>query len=337
MLKALFFKWCYRFGFYPIKIKSPQAFYAYLQRMPKSVQEHELSRLSYAIAFSGDHKYYNALLKEFVPNWPVEKIFKTNFVGEGYGCSSLNAYRSVQIGSKRYFEKVYFRAHTDLQKLQWLQDHAGEVLKEKIHFPRIQKVYSGELLSIVYFDFLTLSQEQSTPKENLVKITLQLYEWSKASKLAQIKAPDFIRDYTKHHQYARYRAAALNELKGKGMSVKRFEQEAEMAEYVLTHGDIQKTNIYDNNTILDWDSFGIFPIGMEPAFLLFRFFFKEEINIAPENWLDKNYRSFIPKEDWKDFERNFIYFLFVFSMEIFLVGENRRLENKLLDILKGYH
>ncbi len=337
-LRNFIYRLCYRLGFYPVKIKPPQVLYAYLKRQPQLLKEFELNRLSQAIALGRDHNYYNTLLNKFVPQWTPAQIGKAKFIGEGYGGGSLNAYRHVYIDGKDYFEKVYFNKHIDFKKTTWFQDHVAELIREAISFPKIQKTYSGELISITYFDYLKLEGLQQANLNNLIVWSKTLYTLSEkyADRLRKIEKPSHITDFNQHHQYKKYRQSAAQKLQEKALAAQRFEKLAADSKYVLTHGDLQKNNAYKPRILLDWDSFGFYPVGLEPAFLFFRHVFKEQLKENPGDWLYKNYRAAIQEEDWKDFERNFVYFLFVFAMELFLIQQNKTLEEALIKKLKSY-
>lgn len=337
-LKNVLYRLCYRLGFYPIKIKSPQVFYAYLKRQPQLLKEFELNQLSYAIALGRDHKYYNSLLHKFIPQWLPAQIDSAKFVGEGYGGGSLNAYRHVQIKGEDLFEKVYFNNLIDFKKTTWFQENIAELIHEEISFPKIKKIYSGELISIAYFDYLTLDRVKHASSEELIAISKILYTLSEkhSARLTKMEKPARITNFGYHPQYEKYRESASQKLHEKALDSQQFEKLASASKHVLTHGDLQKTNAYKKRILLDWDAFGFYPVGLEPAFLFFRRVFKEGEKENPSTWLYKNYQAEIKEKDWKDFERNFIYFLFVFSMELFLIEQKEKLEEILLKKMRNY-
>lgn len=341
MIKRLLFRICYGLGFYPTKIKSPEQTFSYLETKPRQIIEEELRKITYAVSLSNDRNYYTDLLKLYVPNWEEKNITSAKFIGEGYGESSLDAYRKVNISERLFFEKVYFTTHPDLKKLRWMEEEGVfSMLNEKIRVPEIRKIYKGELLSIVYFDFLELNEKDTIQEEELVEITKILYRLS----LDNVKKIDYWKgisepvdiSFFSHHQYHKYRKAARSLLSKEDVNLVDFEKKAQASQSVLTHGDLQKTNVYDSHTVLDWDSFGIYPVGLEAAFLFFRLVFKESKKEDPFRWLTKNYQTVFDDQVENDFSRNFAYFLFVFSCELFADHREIWLKEKLIRKLKSY-
>lgn len=337
-LKKLFYRFCYALGFYPSRIRKKQAFLTYIKTRPLSFQKYELQKLSGFIALARDHNYYNAILEGFITNWTTKRIEEQKFVGEGYGRSSLNAYRYIRTKQKDYFEKVYFTNHPDLEKILWFQKQIYPLLKNQITVPAVEKIYRGDLLTVVYFDYLKLTKPQHIDEHKLVEFTRVLFQLSQEIKLQSIQETQLknINNYENHHQYSRFIGAAKNYLEKENINPKQFEQTAITSKRLLTHGDLQKSNVYKDNILLDWDSFGLYPMGLDPAFVFFRLVFKNNLETDFQAWLTKHYKSFIPEKDWEVFERNFTYFLFVFSMELFLYNKNSRLEKALINKLKSY-
>jgi hypothetical protein len=123
-------------------------------------------------------------------------------------------------------------------------------------------------------------------------------------------------------------------LNNHGIDINMLEKAVAASKRVLTHGDIQETNIYRNSILVDWDSFGIYPMGFEPAFTYFRLLVKNRDRANCILWLEKQYKQDILEEDWIIFKCNFIYFLFVFSQKFFLKNELIELKQELVSALE---
>lgn len=334
----MFFRLCYRLGFYPVKIKSPVQTYTYLKNKPDMLKEDALQKLSYAVRWGKDQGYYTELLEQFVPTWNGKKeIEESTFIGEGYGRSSLNAYRKVKISGEYFFEKVYFHSHADLRKLEMMEKLGlTEQLATKIILPRIKKIYSGELLSIVYFDFLKTDPANRAGEQELIHLTKLFYKWHWEQLIAESSEKwELLKDFTQHHQYEKFKKAAAIKLQKEGLEIENFERSAKTGKLVVTHGDLQKSNVFKPNLVMDWDSFGFYPIGFEVAFLYFRLVFKEEKTGNPFDWLRENYQREVDAVEWEKFEKNFTFFLFVFAQELFLEQQEKELEKRLLTKLKA--
>ena len=105
--------------------------------------------------------------------------------------------------------------------------------------------------------------------------------------------------------------------------------------YVLTHGDIQDTNAFENNILIDWDSVGIFPAGLDPAFLLFYLMMNENNEKYDVlNWIDTNYKDIINEKEWDSFQLSVLFFLFVFIQKRIRKEKYEGLKKELIQLLK---
>ncbi len=309
---------------------------------PDSVQRLELKRMAGSVRTAENHEYYEKLLKAFVPDWRVD-IKKAKFTGKGRSGSNLNTYRKVVIGNKPYFEKVYFNSRSDLQTVQWFQEHIYELIKDKINAPHIHKTCRGELLTIVYFDYLELAKlKKDTRERRLVQFSKDLYCISCENKscLAKLEPPDSIKDFRNHSRYTRKVHFAVAKLIEQGMNMKlvegAFEELITHSKHVLTHADINEGNGSKNAVLIDWDHFGLFPIGFDPALIYYRVHLRNKPVDNFTGWLEKHYKLIIAEEDWSDFERNFTYFLFVFAIKYFEGGQFKIIEQQLIEKLTKY-
>jgi hypothetical protein len=245
----------------------------------------------------------------------------------------------VAVGNKLYFEKVYFNSRPDLQNVQWFQDYIYELVKDKINAPPIQKTYRGELLTVVYFDYLELAKLKKAARERrLIQFSKDLYHISDENKsyLRKLDPPGSMNDFRNHHRYARKAHSAAPKLQASGIDMGSFEKLIASSEHILTHGDINEGNGYKNAVLIDWDHFGLFPIGFESALIYYRVHLRNKPVDHFKDWLVKHYKPAIIEKDWGDFERNFIYFLFVFAIRYFEEGRYKPIEKQLIEKLTKY-
>jgi hypothetical protein len=317
------------------EVVQPEQVYEKLRTKSVSVKEYELKKITSYIAKLNDYKYYEGLLKAYVPQWK-EEIKEANFMGRGKGSDSLNTYRKVKIDGKYYFEKVFFNSNS-LRNIKWFQTHIYERLNNKINTPKIEKECAGETLTIVYFDFLELIPlSRMDVEDHCIKFSKYFYKWSLA---AQIDTPAFaVPNYLKtchiNPHYERTYSLANAKLHKQGIDVEKLKKSINNSRRVLTHGDMNKHNVLENSMIIDWDYFGILPIGFEPAILYFYYSLRSNKQAGNvKSWLEEYYKSTILDEDRKDFELNFLYYLFVFSLSNY-GGEHKDLKKELMEALK---
>jgi hypothetical protein len=313
-------------------------FYRYIKDMPKSLQESELRDITYSLKITNNHKTYERLLKAFVPSWKAG-ITNAKFMGKGIGEGSLNTYRKVRINNKLYFEKIYFNDHQIFNHVQFFQAHIYELINDKIKVPRIRKTFCGDLLTIAYYDYMVLNELEEETKENrLIQFSKDFYHISCNNELylRELKLPDSIKDFRRRYQYRNNIILAKTRLL-LHVSTKPFERLLDQSKHILTHGDLHEDNSFKQAVLVDWDRCGIFPLGFEPAYIYYCLMLKNNKRGDVINWLYKYYSGTISKEDWQDFERNFVYLLFVFSIKLFEKSSFKTTEQQLIKILKDYN
>jgi thiamine kinase-like enzyme len=332
--------WLQRAGIYAQYFPTSKHIYDYLKNKPQQIREYELSRIAATLRVADNHKQYEKLLKAFVPDWQI-KIKEAQFVGKGIGDSSLNTYRKISTGNRRYFEKVYFNAHPHLQTVRWFEEHIYDMIKDEITVPLIRKSFRGELITIVYFDYYNLIKAgEKTIERHLISFSEILYEISckRRPALKKLAPPDSINDFRNHPAYRNSKKvySANARLLKQGINLKSVEKAIDHSKCVLTHGDINKKNAFENAVLIDWDSFGIFPIGLDPAFTYYCLAIDKSRKNNSLAWVKEHYYDMISEEDWKEFERNFTYFLYIFSLNRFDKGKFDHLEQQLIKKLNEY-
>lgn len=337
-IKKIFIKICFALGFYPERLGKSEQFVKLLKSKPTAIQEYELNKIAFLIRLADDHKRYNDLLKGFVPEWSQQiKIRESKFIGKGIGGSSLDVFRKVNtVEGRILFEKIYFNSLLELKKNIWFQDCIKEHFTEIINVPEIINIIPGDLISIVYFNYVELIPLSETKaEESLIDVSKSINKFD-LTVLSQHRQhlPESAINFKLHFQYQRGLPIATAILDKEGLDLNVFEDLAEQSEKVLCHGDLQATNIFQNNYVIDWDAFGFFPVGFEQAFLYFRLLIEHKKNHHPVPWFERYFKDFAIGETYKNMIRNFIYFLFVFMAISFDEKRFTEVEAQLLSSLK---
>jgi hypothetical protein len=317
---------------------TPKFFYNYIKDVPKSLKESELRNITYSLKITKNHKTYERLLKTFVPNWKAD-ITNATFMGKGIGEGSLNTYRKVRIENELYFEKIYFNDHQIFKHVQFFEDHIYKLIKDKIKVPRIQKTYGGEVLTIVYYDYMVLNElDEETREKRLIQFSKYFYRISckNESYLKKMKLPDSIKDFRRRYQYRNNIITAKAKLL-QHISTKTFEKLLDRTKHILTHGDLHEDNSFKQAVLVDWDRCGIYPLGFEPAYIYYCLMLKNNKKGHVINWLEEHYFDTISEKDWQDFKRNFAYLLFVFSIKLFEKEQFKNTERQLIRTLNEFN
>lgn len=318
--------------------------YDYLGNRSDKIKKYELKRICKRLKVTNNHNVYNQLLKQFVPDWDVN-LKNPQFIGITKGNNNLNAHRKVTIGHTVYFEKVYFNYSQDLFNLEWFYDNIYEqLLKGKLKVPQIEKVYRGELLTITYYEFLDLTPlPESEREEILIKYTKDLHQISLENNayLSGLDIPESVKDFRYYNRRYRSRRSLLKgEILENKLGIKdinRIEKQIMSSKPVVIHGDITWNNTTPDAILIDWDNFGIYCMGFDTARTYYRFLRADMVDGNYIDWLTVNYKSTVIDEDWQDFKRNALYFLYTFAhTRFFSQGKYKSMEKKIAVEMQQY-
>lgn len=274
------------------------------------------------------HKDYNQLLKTLVPEWNIQ-IDKAFFTGKGGGKGNLNTYRKVQSNDELLFEKIYFVEQDDFQNVL----NVNTIIKniEGLFCPEIQIIFKGEKINIVYFNFMQLIKISKKEMENaLITTSHQLILFSENSSFQ----PNCLSSISSYEIYLRNRSRAENELNKIGLHFNQIEEQILKSKKWFSHGDLTGGNVFNENCVIDWDFAGYYPIGCDVARLYVFLFDYNCPKGSLLQWLEKHYQSIVLKENWEAFVKNFMFFLFVFSIGAFHRKNFSMLKEEIISHLK---
>lgn len=329
-IQQLFKKKIQKIGIYIQYYPNAQKLYNHLQKKNRFVKEYELKRITKDVANSNDHKFYDDLIKIFIPTWNV-KYEDIKFFGKGMGESSLDTYRKVKIKEEWYYEKIYFNEYSDLKNVLWFSENISEYLSLEIQTANPDIIFKGRELTILYFPFLELSPlSENNIETQLIEFSKKLLDISKQEKIQAIieKSPSFTKNFKNHFLYQRNIEIAINMFIENKIDFRTIEESIEKSMKVVTHGDLNEGNGFQNNILIDWDSFGFYPIGLEVASLIYRNILMKNKELDLGKWLVNNYEQRVRKDEWINFRINVDYFLIIFIQELAFYYPNDNL-NKL--------
>lgn len=315
-------KWLFHhLGYIIEKVPDENKLYFQLSNSHEAVQKHVLKRVTENIRIANNHTLYNNLLKKYIPEWNCDYSAAV-FVGSGIGEYSFNTFRKVCFGESCFFEKVYFNNSYDLLRIEWFHEHINSLLRDWLNIAKIYKIIKGDLITIVYFEFTEL-KPLSNLKLDVVPFTIsqRLIEISNTTLLGKIaeRAPEYLKDYKLHAFYKGnilHASKMISNLSNDSLSPDMIEQVVNRQPLVLTHGDIQETNVFADNYLIDWDSFGFFPLGFESAYILYQINYRKSklslTSLDLQKILIKNYRTIVDRDLWNGFELSCFYFYFIF-------------------------
>lgn len=307
------------YGLYVAELPNAESIYRHLTSNHVSLREFELKKITSYLREAKDQKLYSEILQQFIPQLSVD-FDSSQFTGRGYSKTCLNVYRKLIYADDVVFEKVYFNSSHDLLRAKWFYENISPLMSSNIKTPQLYSSISGELITVVYFkfvDLVTLAMNDLSP--NVFNHSKELYKLSFNANVKNIMkdAPEFLIDYKEHFLYKlNIEKASLKvfEYRNESYPLQEIEQRIANSHHILTHGDIHWGNVYEDNYLIDWDSFGIYPIGLDIAYLLYHLHQCKLTYRELSDMLEREYRSVILKEEWNDFELNCLFFYFVFTV-----------------------
>lgn len=289
--------------------RSGKSLLQYLSKQHPEKRFSEYKRLVDLMAAAHNHKLYQDFLSNIYPNLPQVK--EAIFISKS-GKSSRN--RKIKIGGKTYFEKNYLKKDHELETIVWVDQHLTDFLNRKFTIPKIIRQFDGEFSQLLYLEYLPLNP---IPAQNsdayLIQTGLELYQLSLAekAKLSEIDWPSTLLDFEKLF-YLENILAAKNDLLQQGFEVNNLWKKVNQSQKILAHGDLHAENVYQNKHLIDLDNFGYYPIGLDAAFIYMFYFEERDLKIPFSQWIKDKYSEKIHPENWKEFERNVIFYCFLY-------------------------
>lgn len=309
-------RWLHYRGFIIERIPDDKKLDEELHLVDEAGKRHILKKLTSNIGLADNHTRYNTILRKYVPSWNWNVSYAT-FVGFGIGEYSFNTFRRVLYEGRWFFEKIYFNNTYDLAKIEWFYEHVFPLLIDQINLTKLHRIIKGQIFTIVYFDYTELtSLPESDANDRALYFSRTLHRASISFPITELctNSPAFLKDYRSHFGYKRNIVVAAEEMErltNGSLSPKSIEEIVDVQPVILTHGDIQKANIYADNYLIDWDSFGFFPIGFEAACILFER--NEIVDFTQLNEVvGRNYRLIVGESNWIEYQLCCFYFYFIF-------------------------
>jgi len=288
---------------------------------------YDLNRFSQSISISGNHKLYNEVLAELVPDFSEFIVSaQTAFVGIGKGNDTLNSYRRITLNGNDLFEKVYRTDSSILTRLLWFYEHVHPLLdQDKIRVPQIKKVLSGTVITIVYFEYAEL---QKMTREQIllsaIEIIRHLLSLEKSIDVLIPKAPENVSDYTTHEFNNIYMQPARRYAQqhfGGSAFFDKIEKHLIESKPFFAHADINSKNLFEDHFLIDWDTSGLYPMGCDVGKVVNWFYLTAETTAEDVILLLKNqFKNQIKEADFNQFLLGSLFFCFVFRASDIMFG-----------------
>ncbi len=308
----------------------------YLTQVHEEVRRYKLRKLANNIKKLDDHKLYNRILKKYAVEWK-DDITSAEFVGNGFGGDNVEVYRKVLFQNIYYFEKVYFNGSYDLLRIEWFYEYIYTNLKKYLNPPKLFKVIKGDLITIVYFEYLDLvtlpREEWHSVFYNISKNMYMLFK--DVNKLLEA-APNCVKDYRLHSYYTMTIKEAeknIKKLSNNRLTVQMIEEVINLQPLILSHGDIHERNVFANNYIIDWDSFGFFPHGFEVA-IIYANNIKSITFESLQEILIEEYNEVVPTYHWEGFVLSCWYFYLIFTSREDITSETMSLQKDVFNVIE---
>lgn len=246
-----------------------------------------LKKYSVLAKYYGDHEFYTEAVVRVcgIKSLPVLK--RVEFVGKaGLGSNTLDSYRKVEtLDCQWMFEKVYKVKSDDFISLNFYLKYAYPVLSESFNVPGA-RIVEGSKGAVVYFDWINGMAKMN--KKNILNLYSRFLDCALKVSVCSSECCGVVTDFTRVPMYKNgLKSLALLIHKNspsketdfiliKGLE--SYFRDLPVSERVFSHGDWAPTNIYENDTIVDFDSCGMYPVGYDLAYLSSRFLYFESFH-----------------------------------------------------------
>jgi hypothetical protein len=196
-------------------------------------------------------------------SFPLKRI-KASFYGSGFGNHSLNTFRKIWLlDNEVLFEKIYLNYSTSLNNTLLIDNvfNKDKFDNQLFVVPKIKRKVKGQFFTIIYFEFLELREYPNRIElfkfNNLVISRINKLSISNAFE-NQIKILDFDSE-----RMIKRRIDLINKIDLKyGIILKKILTIVGKRELVLSHGDLNHKNVF-NNVVIDWDRLSYAPFGYD--------------------------------------------------------------------------
>ncbi len=296
--------------------------------------EDAVKRFTIRLRDYDNHSVYNGLLSFFVSKY-VAKYESAVFMGKGVGDGSLNTYRKLRLKSgEDVFEKVYFTESEAFTRTHQFYDLVFSSLSQYLVLPKLTASYEGAKMSVCHFEFKNLEIiDSSVLIAELISVVKSLIECS--AHIERANDLSFRSELKSVYKYRVQLGRAKELFRRHGISHDDLLEKVMGSQKVITHCDLGHKNVFRNRTVVDWDYFGFYPIGLDYA-IIFYYYLLEKNEIDPIVWLRSSAKDLRCGVDWDGLERNFLYYLIVISINLLDNMAGKSIQENLLSKVKKY-
>lgn len=291
----------------------------------------DLKIITTAIALTGDHRRFEGSVLMFDPaiTYPPGDR-RRRFAGAGIGAGSLNVFRTLTRDGESLFEKTYQREDACFRHMSFFHENVLPRL-EGVKFPALREIAAGDRLAVTYFEQVPYKR----PAQYDIEAAARLVHTLAAHDFSDLAVPDLALDFRRrgvnHGRHLISRKLNRNDPARAARILADLEHwDAIIAEYprVLTHADLNQSNISTDGHVIDWDTAGFFPYGYDAAYAA-------HFSGTPLDDLDALnafYRQYFERPDAT--REDWLAFLFFF-MHFMHIGRRPRRNGKLFRAARG--
>ena len=237
------------------------------------------------------------------------------------GRGSLDIYRVVKKKNSVIFLKYYFKDSMELSRAMYFNENIFEKINSYISTSKLIQTRNSELISELGFEFINSSDKlcDKDVTEFIIYIVNTLnknFKLNSIKKLANI--PEYLLNYKSHFEYERSKTEITEKISDRDINniISFFESKINLKNHVLSHGDLHIGNVM-NQSLIDWDNFGYYPLGFDAAFATWKFNIKFESKQKVMAFKEINFLRNISRYEKEEFNYNFVLFLLVFTKNNF--------------------
>lgn len=265
---------------------------------------------------SGNSVYEN-LIKRCDSKIQLEQIaglHNSNFIATGWGEDSLHCFRLVEYDGSLVFEKVYRNNSPSLRRTIWFYEKIFSHLNRScICAPQLLRVNTGNRLSILYYEYLSL--QANDHKEKKIEQACSICMCMHLLEVSPLIDHDIYKVFWSNRRYKANKRGfiyfARQALTIDLVFLKQCEKLIASFPVVFGHGDLGTVNFDGQSNVVDWDECGMYPLGYDLGCALSELVAPRSVQEL-EDFVYKECYQDIGASSWNAFMISFLYFFVIF-------------------------
>lgn len=318
------------------KLPKPNEFKKEISKYNREIQKYLIKNYTRKIHSISNHGLYNEFLISFFNDWHL-KNSKVKFLNVyGGGKENLNIYRKVEFEGQSLFEKTYNERE---DSVDFFYSNIYLILSKYFNIPKLVYHFKSENLALFYTEYHNLNyfNKYSEYVDSVLDVVKKMIDISASNEMVVLKDNILCygNSFIDHEVYLDFRSVVDENLQKHSINLNDLEKNLITQSFVISHGDLNRHNVYKGSVIIDWDKYGLNPIGYDLGRIAAYFIQDGYYHFDYNKWITENYENRLQKIELQKLRRNFLFFYYIFCHAMYInIGfdMSKHLDNLLEDL-----